>query len=72
MVRTRRLARNGNSTVLTVPLCIMRALGWRRGELVALGIEDGRLVGRKLDESELLAKIRLGNAAELADGARKG
>ncbi len=55
MVRLARLSRNGNSVSVSVPPPFLRELHWRRGDLVALAVEGGRLVGRKVEENTLVA-----------------
>lgn len=61
----RRLGRNGNSTIVGIPKSICRALGMQRGDNVALYVEDGRLIVRKLTDEELVGPRSANQAADL-------
>lgn len=54
MIRIARLSRNGNSLGVTVHPALLRELQWRRGDAIAVGVDTGRLVCRKVQEAELL------------------
>lgn len=50
-----RLNRTGNSLTLVVPRSVLQALGWKRGETLAVGAEAGRLVAKAIDLQEALS-----------------
>jgi antitoxin component of MazEF toxin-antitoxin module len=54
MVRLARLTRNGNSVSVSIPPAFLRELQLHRGDTVALGVDAGRLVARKVSDQELM------------------
>lgn len=54
MVRVLRVTTAGSSLAVVVPRDVARALKIARGQLMAVGVENGRLVLAPIDESDLL------------------
>jgi antitoxin component of MazEF toxin-antitoxin module len=58
MVHVVRLHRNGHSVAFIIPRAMVRALAWNRGDQVAVHIQAGQLVVRRLDVEELVHPLR--------------
>lgn len=59
MVVIHKLTRNGNSTMMSIPLGFIRALGWSCGEQIALELaEDGTIWVRRPTLRDLRASNR--------------
>lgn len=57
MVELRRLGQHGRSLYCTVPRSIADALFLKRGDRVALFIDNGRMVLRKFTDADFVAAI---------------
>lgn len=55
MVHIVRLVRNGNSTTAAIPPAVLTELAWHRGDVLACGIEEDRVVLRRVADRELLS-----------------
>lgn len=69
MISIRTLMAVGRSRAITIPVRIQRALEWQLGDAIAVGVEDGRLVARKVDERELIRKPEPGRVEALMRAA---
>jgi antitoxin component of MazEF toxin-antitoxin module len=54
MVRTSRLGRSGNGSVVQVPKLFLRALGWRKGDDLAVCLAGEYLIVTRIDVAQLL------------------
>ena len=66
-----QVSRNGNSLQVTIPRPLVKAWRLRRGEQLALALEDGRLLLARVDERKMRALLeRAPGAAPGADETR--
>jgi len=54
MVTIQRIGKSGRSLYTVIPKPMLKALGLRRGDTVAVALEDGRVVIKKVDERLLM------------------
>lgn len=65
MILIRRLVRNGNSVCVSIPRAIVGSLGLQIGDNVALFVEDGRMILRRVTDAELVGPRTEAAAADL-------